>query len=173
MYRLSSSNGHASNGLTYRPSIIWTYVLALIVQSYVPASHHSDLCIGRPSFGLSYQPSLFGLMYQLSIIWTYIPAPHHSDLHTNPSSFRLMYRPRESIPYLMLYQFSQWCDIFRIPVNTSIPFRVYRKIIYIYIYIYIFITFKINKFSILLIMFLLVHFFVITNILIKLISYKQ
>ena len=35
-----------------------------------------------------------------------------------------------------------------------------------------FITFKINKFCILFIIFLLVYFFVITNILIKLISYK-
>ena len=132
MYRLSSSNGHASNGLTYRPSIIWTYVLALIIQSYVPASHHSDLCIGRPSFGLSYQPSLFGLMYQLSIIWTYIPAPHHSDLHTNPSSFRLMHRLRESIPYWMLYRFDQQYNIFRIPVNTGISFRIYRYFLLFY-----------------------------------------
>ena len=45
---------------------------------------------------------------------------------------------RKSIPYRRLYRFGQWYDIFRIPVNTGIPFRVYRYyFIYIYIYIYI------------------------------------
>ena len=44
---------------------------------------------------------------------------------------------RESIPYWRLYRFNQWYDIFRIPVNTGIPFRVYRYFIYIYIYIYV------------------------------------
>ena len=36
------------------------------------------------------------------------------------------YVSRVSIPYRRLYRFSQWYDIFRIPVNTGIPFRDYR-----------------------------------------------
>ena len=53
---------------------------------------------------------------------------------------------RMSIPYQRLYRFGHRYDIFRIPVNTGIPFQIYRYIykvfkahIYIYIYIYKFI----------------------------------
>ena len=46
---------------------------------------------------------------------------------------------RESIPYRKLYRFDQQYDIFRIPINTSIPFRVYCYFILYYIlYIYIY-----------------------------------
>ena len=38
-------------------------------------------------------------------------------------------KAREAIPYRKLYQFNQWYDIFRIPVNTGVPFRVYRYFI--------------------------------------------
>ena len=50
--------------------------------------------------------------------------------------FRLSY-PTESILYRKLYLFSQRYNIFRILINTGIPFRVYRYYIYIYIYIYV------------------------------------
>ena len=45
--------------------------------------------------------------------------------------------PRMSIPYWRLYWFGHRYDIFRIPVNTGVPFRVYRYFIYIYIYMYV------------------------------------
>ena len=40
-------------------------------------------------------------------------------------------KPRKSIPYWMLYRFSHRYDIFRIPINTGIPFWVYRYFIYL------------------------------------------
>ena len=46
---------------------------------------------------------------------------------------------KESIPYRRLYWFGQRYDIFRISVNTSVPFRVYCYFLYLYIYIYIYI----------------------------------
>ena len=42
---------------------------------------------------------------------------------------------RKSISYRKLYWFNHRYDIFRIPVNTGIPFRIYCYFIYIYIYI--------------------------------------
>ena len=51
---------------------------------------------------------------------------------------RSNFHSRESIPYRRLYRVGQRYDIFRIPVNTGVPFRVYRYFLYlIYIYIYI------------------------------------
>ena len=44
---------------------------------------------------------------------------------------------RMSIPYRRPYRFGHRYDIFRIPVNTGVPFQVYRYFIYIYIYIYV------------------------------------
>ena len=43
--------------------------------------------------------------------------------------------PRKSISYRRLYRFGQWYDIFRIPVNTGVSFRVYCYYIYIYTHI--------------------------------------
>ena len=43
--------------------------------------------------------------------------------------------PRMSIPYRRPYRFGHRYDIFRIPVNTGVPFRVYRYFIYIYMYV--------------------------------------
>ena len=42
---------------------------------------------------------------------------------------------RKSISYQKLYRFNHRNDIFRIPVNIGIPFRIYCYFIYIYIYI--------------------------------------
>ena len=47
-------------------------------------------------------------------------------------------RPRELIPYRRLYRFGQQYDIFRILVNTDVPFWVYH-------YFFIFINKYINK----------------------------
>ena len=41
-------------------------------------------------------------------------------------------RPRELIPYWRLYRFGQQYDIFRILVNTDVPFWVYH---YFFIFI--------------------------------------
>ena len=46
------------------------------------------------------------------------------------------YTPKKSIPYRMLYRFGHQYNIFRIPINTGIPFRVYCYFIYL-IYVYI------------------------------------
>ena len=40
-------------------------------------------------------------------------------------------KSRESIPYQRLYWFGQRYDIFRISVNTSVPFQVYRYFLYL------------------------------------------
>ena len=40
-------------------------------------------------------------------------------------------KSRESISYRRLYRFGQRYDIFRIPVNTGVPFRVYRYFLYL------------------------------------------
>ena len=64
-----------------------------IIQSYVPAFHHSDLRTGLPLFGLMYQPFLFRVMYRLPIIWTYVLALHHSDLCSGPQSIIQAYIP--------------------------------------------------------------------------------
>ena len=45
---------------------------------------------------------------------------------------------RMSISYPRSYRFSYWYDIFWIPVNIGVPFRVYRYFLYLYIYIYIY-----------------------------------
>ena len=63
----------------YRLPIIWTYVLALIIRTYVLALHHSDLCSGPHS-----------------IIQTYIPTPHHLDLCTDPHYSNIHIRPHYS-----------------------------------------------------------------------------
>ena len=44
---------------------------------------------------------------------------------------------RMSIPYRRPYRFGHRYDIFRIPVNTGVPFRVYRYFLYLYIYMYV------------------------------------
>ena len=44
-------------------------------------------------------------------------------------------KARMSIPYRRPYRFGHRYDIFRIPVNTGVPFRVYRYFLYLYIYI--------------------------------------
>ena len=49
--------------------------------------------------------------------------------------FLLQFITRLSIPYRRPYRFGHRYDIFRIPVNTGVPFRVYRYFIYL-IYIY-------------------------------------
>ena len=41
-----------------------------------------------------------------------------------------LYEPRRWIPYWRLYWFGHWYDIFRISINTSVPFWVYRYFIY-------------------------------------------
>ena len=51
---------------------------------------------------------------------------------------KLTYKTRMSIPYRRPYRFGHRYDIFRIPVNTGVPFRVYRYFLYLYIYIYIY-----------------------------------
>ena len=57
-----------------------------------------------------------------------------------PVSYRKKYQP---------YRFGHRYDIFRIPVNTGVPFRVYHYFIYIYVcmyvsmYIYIIINIKV------------------------------
>ena len=38
---------------------------------------------------------------------------------------------RESISYRRLYRFGQRYNIFRIPINTGVPFRVYRYFLYL------------------------------------------
>ena len=45
------------------------------------------------------------------------------------------FQSRMSIPYRRPYRFGHRYDIFRIPVNTGVPFWVYRYFIYIYIYV--------------------------------------
>ena len=40
-------------------------------------------------------------------------------------------KARMSISYMRLYRFSHWYDIFWIPVNTGVPFRVYRYFLYL------------------------------------------
>ena len=54
---------------------------------------------------------------------------------------------RMSIPYRRPYRFGHRYDIFRIPVNTGVPFRVYRYFIYL-IYIYTHTHTYIHKISI-------------------------
>ena len=39
---------------------------------------------------------------------------------------------RKSIPYWRLYRFGQRYDIFRIPVNTGVPFRIYHYFLLFY-----------------------------------------
>ena len=41
------------------------------------------------------------------------------------------FEPKELIPYRRLYRFGQRYDIFRISVNISVPFRVYRYFLYL------------------------------------------
>ena len=41
-------------------------------------------------------------------------------------------KSNESIPYRRLYRFGQRYDIFRIPVNTGVPFRVYHYFLLFY-----------------------------------------
>ena len=43
-----------------------------------------------------------------------------------PTCLPPLFRSRKSIPYRRLYRFGQKYDIFRIPVNTDEPFRIYR-----------------------------------------------
>ena len=60
-------------------------------------------------------------------------------LQTRNTMIKFISCPRMSIPYRRPYRFGHRYDIFRIPVNTGVPFRVYRYFLYlIYIYIYIY-----------------------------------
>ena len=65
--------------------------------------------------------------------------------------------PRMSIPYRRPYRFGHRYDIFRIPVNTGVPFRVYRYFIYMYIYIYIYVCMYVC-------MYVSVYIYIIINI---------
>ena len=54
---------------------------------------------------------------------------------TTPNKFSYymnndVYLAKESIPYQKLYRFGQH-DIFRILVNTGVPFQVYRYFLYL------------------------------------------
>ena len=50
---------------------------------------------------------------------------------------------KKSIPYRRLYRFGHWYNIFRVPINTDIPFRIYHYFIYlIYIYTHIYTNIK-------------------------------
>ena len=57
-------------------------------------------------------------------------------LQTRNTMIKFISCPRMSIPYRRPYRFGHRYDIFRIPVNTGVPFRVYRYFLYL-IYIYI------------------------------------
>ena len=65
------------------------------------------------------------------------------DPHSTPLSLEKSQRNgfslRMSIPYRRPYRFSHRYDIFRIPVNIGVSFRVYRYFLYLYIYIYMYV----------------------------------
>ena len=71
-------------------------------------------------------------------LWSYPFNPlkkkrEKSQLPTNKCQARNKdeVKARMSISYLRPYRFSHWYDIFWIPINTGVPFRVYRYFLYL------------------------------------------
>ena len=61
----------------------------------------------------------------------YEPQVWMEDIHSNVLQYVLFDRARMSISYRRPYWFGHRYDIFRISVNTGVPFRVYRYFLYL------------------------------------------
>ena len=66
----------------------------------------------------------------------FFTSKHIKDLETLGYKILRQKKLRKSILYRRLYRFGHQYDIFRIPINTGVPFLVYPYFIYL-IYVYI------------------------------------
>ena len=120
-YNESSNNMDPTSPLSFHlPSKIYTITSPLPLSHVLFSRSYISITTTTPSIPHSHTP----LTLSQSIYPSIYPPIHQSPY----------FESRMSILYQRPYQFGHGYDIFRIPVNTGVPFRVYRYFLYIYIY---------------------------------------
>ena len=96
------------------------------MNGFVEAKQGPDLCLTRTS-----RKAIGGQIYKGRHKSMRRSVTNAKDLHPTFINWE-EFLTRKSIPYWRLYRFGQRYDIFRIPVNTGVPFRIYHYFLLFY-----------------------------------------